>query len=73
NDFPGENEVSAIHAPRYYHAFLGSKYPLPHDDLERQRLLLQHNILKSIFEDRIILTPVGLNKSDKVLEIGTGP
>ncbi|KAF8205687.1 hypothetical protein K438DRAFT_1964103 [Mycena galopus ATCC 62051] len=37
------------------------------------RLLLQHNILKSLFENRVILAPVGLAKSDKVLEIGTGP
>ncbi|KAF8205700.1 hypothetical protein K438DRAFT_1964115 [Mycena galopus ATCC 62051] len=72
SDSPEENAVSAIHihAPRHYQTFPGSKYVLPHDDLERQR---QHNMLKSIFEDRILLAPVSLAKSDKVLEIGTGP
>ncbi|KAJ7905834.1 S-adenosyl-L-methionine-dependent methyltransferase [Mycena olivaceomarginata] len=37
------------------------------------RLLLQHSTLKSLFEDRILLAPVSLDRSDKVLEIGTGP
>ncbi|KAF7363695.1 S-adenosyl-L-methionine-dependent methyltransferase [Mycena sanguinolenta] len=73
NDSPKENGVAIAHTPRNYQAFPGSKYALPHDDLERQRLLLQHNTLKSLFDDRILLAPVNLDGDDKVLEIGTGP
>ncbi|KAF8205710.1 S-adenosyl-L-methionine-dependent methyltransferase [Mycena galopus ATCC 62051] len=85
---PARNEVSIIHTPRHYQAFSGSKYALPHDDEEQQRpvpnvsakdmaerttrLLLQHWILKSLFEDRILLAPVSLGPNDKVLDIGTG-
>ncbi|KAJ7608301.1 hypothetical protein DFH06DRAFT_935766, partial [Mycena polygramma] len=61
------------HTPRVYQAYPGSKYALPTDDIERQRLLLQHDNLKSLFENRILLAPVSLDRSDKVLEIGTGP
>ncbi|KAK7037973.1 S-adenosyl-L-methionine-dependent methyltransferase [Favolaschia claudopus] len=65
--------VPITHTPRNYQAFPGSKYALPHDTEEQQRLLLQHHTLKSLFENRILLCPVSLDKSDKVLEIGTGP
>ncbi|KAJ6502256.1 S-adenosyl-L-methionine-dependent methyltransferase [Mycena sanguinolenta] len=73
HDSSKENGVAIAHTPRNYQAFPGSKYALPHDDLERQRLLLQHNTLKSLFDDRILLAPVNLDRDDKVLEIGTGP
>ncbi|KAJ6502234.1 hypothetical protein C8R45DRAFT_613009 [Mycena sanguinolenta] len=73
NDSTKENGVAIAHTPRYYQAFPGSKYVLPHDDLERQRLLLQHDALKSLFGDRILLAPVILGRDDKLLDIGTGP
>ncbi|KAF8211891.1 S-adenosyl-L-methionine-dependent methyltransferase [Mycena galopus ATCC 62051] len=73
NNEPEENGVAITHTPRNYQAYPGSKYALPHDDLERQRLLLQHSTLKSLFDNRILLAPITLDRSDKVLEVGTGP
>ncbi|KAJ6502255.1 S-adenosyl-L-methionine-dependent methyltransferase [Mycena sanguinolenta] len=70
---PKENGVAIAHTPRNYQAFPGAKYALPHDDLERQRLLLQHNNLRSLFDNKILLAPVNLGQDDKVLDIGTGP
>jgi SAM-dependent methyltransferase len=37
------------------------------------RLTLQHQILKEIYENRILLAPVHLDVNDAILEIGTGP
>ncbi|KAK7018256.1 S-adenosyl-L-methionine-dependent methyltransferase [Favolaschia claudopus] len=34
---------------------------------------MQHNSLKKIFDDKILLAPVTLTAKDRVLEIGTGP
>ncbi|KAJ6525726.1 S-adenosyl-L-methionine-dependent methyltransferase [Mycena capillaripes] len=75
NSSPETNEaaVSIKHTPRAYQAYPGSKYALPTDGVERQRLLLQHYTLKSLFENRLLHAPVSLDQSDKVLEIGTGP
>ncbi|KAJ7265179.1 S-adenosyl-L-methionine-dependent methyltransferase [Mycena rebaudengoi] len=73
NNASGKSTVSINHTPRNYQTYPGSKYALPHDDLERQRLLLQHYTLKRLFENRILLAPVSLDRTDKVLEIGTGP
>ncbi|KAJ6502246.1 S-adenosyl-L-methionine-dependent methyltransferase [Mycena sanguinolenta] len=74
---PSQNTIQAskkdVPTERYYHAYPGSKYMLPHDDLERQRLLLQHEALKSLFENRLVLAPVSLDENDRVLEIGAGP
>ncbi|KAJ7632924.1 S-adenosyl-L-methionine-dependent methyltransferase [Roridomyces roridus] len=65
--------ASIHHTPRVYHEYPGSQYLLPADDLERQRLLLQHNTLLGLFGNRLLLAPVNLDKNDKVLESGTGP
>ncbi|KAJ7272068.1 S-adenosyl-L-methionine-dependent methyltransferase [Mycena haematopus] len=73
NNSPEKNGVAIAHTPRNYQAYPGSKYALPHDDLERQRLLLQHNTLKTLFGNRLLLAPINLGRNDKVLEIGTGP
>ncbi|KAF7363552.1 S-adenosyl-L-methionine-dependent methyltransferase [Mycena sanguinolenta] len=70
---PKEDGVAIAHTPRNYQTYPGSKYALPHDDLERQRLLLQHNTLKNLFENRLVLAPVILDHNDKVLDVGTGP
>ncbi|KAJ7827464.1 hypothetical protein B0H14DRAFT_3873634 [Mycena olivaceomarginata] len=72
-DSPQENGVSIAHTPRNYQAYPGSKYALPHDDVERQRQVLNICSRDSLFEDRILLAPASLDRSDKVLEIGTGP
>ncbi|KAJ6536165.1 S-adenosyl-L-methionine-dependent methyltransferase [Mycena capillaripes] len=36
-------------------------------------LVIQHNALKKIFENRILIAPVTLAPNDRVLDIGTGP
>ncbi|KAJ7367577.1 hypothetical protein DFH08DRAFT_908803 [Mycena albidolilacea] len=37
------------------------------------RLTLQYNILKELYENRILLAPIRLDATDAVLDIGTGP
>ncbi|KAJ7866148.1 hypothetical protein B0H13DRAFT_2253964 [Mycena leptocephala] len=71
-----EQSAAIRHTPRDYQAYPGSKYVLPTDDQERQRvsrLILQHNALKSLFENRIMFAPVPLDRTDAILDIGTGP
>ncbi|KAJ7775145.1 S-adenosyl-L-methionine-dependent methyltransferase [Mycena metata] len=67
-----KDTVSITHAARTYQAFPGSRYALPSDDQERQRLLLQHKTLRGIFGDKILFAPVSLGSEDKVLDVGTG-
>ncbi|KAJ7902601.1 hypothetical protein B0H14DRAFT_3123078 [Mycena olivaceomarginata] len=72
SDSPKEHAAPIGHTAREYHAYPGSKDVLPADDLERQRLSLQHNTSK-ILGNRTLLAPVSLNDNDQVLEIGAGP
>ncbi|KAJ7619886.1 S-adenosyl-L-methionine-dependent methyltransferase [Mycena rosella] len=66
------NSASPIdHVPRKHQAYPGSQYALPTDQAENDRL--QHQSLKKLFENRILLAPVDLEANDQVLEIGTGP
>ncbi|KAJ6596137.1 hypothetical protein DFH09DRAFT_1134190 [Mycena vulgaris] len=68
------NEPSAIeHAAREYQAYPGSQYVLPTDHEEKDRLILQHQMLKKLFGDRILWAPIELEGNGKVLEVGTGP
>ncbi|KAJ7699653.1 S-adenosyl-L-methionine-dependent methyltransferase [Mycena rosella] len=60
------------HAPRNYQTYPGAQYMLPSDRTEEERLILQHQALKKLFENRILLAPVNLKGDDKVLDIGTG-
>ncbi|KAJ7499603.1 S-adenosyl-L-methionine-dependent methyltransferase [Mycena latifolia] len=60
------------HATRQYQAYPGAQYILPTDNVEEERLILQHHALKILFESRILLAPVSIEKNDKILEIGTG-
>ncbi|KAF7330973.1 S-adenosyl-L-methionine-dependent methyltransferase [Mycena venus] len=70
----GSTSLPIVHAvSREYEAFPGSRYALPADDEELQRLILQHNVLKGVFENKILLAPVQLDANGAVLEIGTGP
>ncbi|KAF7295427.1 S-adenosyl-L-methionine-dependent methyltransferase [Mycena indigotica] len=57
---------------RHFHQWTGSSYPLPADAREKERLQLQHDAVKHMYEDRIILAPVEFNEEAKVLDIGTG-
>ncbi|KAJ7047079.1 S-adenosyl-L-methionine-dependent methyltransferase [Mycena alexandri] len=72
SEFLEKNIVPITHAARPYHAFPGSRYALPSDDVERQRLLLQHKALREIFGDKLLFAPISLGRDDKVLDVGTG-
>ncbi|KAH9934364.1 S-adenosyl-L-methionine-dependent methyltransferase [Fomitopsis serialis] len=70
---PGQNQSQPIaHQGRTYQSYPGSNYVLPSDAPERERLSLQHRLLKSVFEDRVILPPVIISPEDSVLDSGTG-
>ncbi|KAH9934326.1 uncharacterized protein B0H18DRAFT_1082848 [Fomitopsis serialis] len=60
------------HAQRVYQSFPGANYVLPSDTTERERLALQHRLLKGSFEDRIIACPVTITSEDHILDSGTG-
>ncbi|KAH9841865.1 S-adenosyl-L-methionine-dependent methyltransferase [Rhodofomes roseus] len=68
------------HAERTYQAFPGANYLLPSDAHERERyniafarrLNLQHSLLKQAFNNRIILPPITIAASDRILDSGTG-
>ncbi|KIM72374.1 hypothetical protein PILCRDRAFT_829773 [Piloderma croceum F 1598] len=49
-----------------------STYVLPSDEAEKDRLSLQHKILKRAFENRMFLASVTLAPGDHVLDSGTG-
>ncbi|KAF7322479.1 ATP-dependent DNA helicase [Mycena chlorophos] len=59
------------HIPREHQHFPGSRYILPSDGPEIERLLLQHRSLAKIYDGRLLLAPAELAKGDKVLELGT--
>jgi len=56
---------------RIYTSFPETKYLLPADEEEKQRLNLQHRILRDLFEGNII-APITLQSESKVLECATG-
>ncbi|KAJ7574876.1 S-adenosyl-L-methionine-dependent methyltransferase [Mycena floridula] len=66
------NGVAIAHSARPHQTYPGSQYALPADEIERQRLTVQHGVLKRMFGDRILFAPVNLGKDDKVLDTGTG-
>ncbi|KAH7141395.1 S-adenosyl-L-methionine-dependent methyltransferase [Dactylonectria estremocensis] len=59
---------------RTYHAYKDGKYTLPNDDMENERLDLQHNLLVLTLNDKLGLAPPN-NRDAKVkhvLDVGTG-
>ncbi|KXN83906.1 hypothetical protein AN958_00986 [Leucoagaricus sp. SymC.cos] len=59
---------------RTYTKVNGTAYSefLPHDDEERDRLILQSNLLLRTFDSRVLHAPVQLTDADWVLDAGTG-
>ncbi|KAH6983717.1 S-adenosyl-L-methionine-dependent methyltransferase [Ilyonectria destructans] len=59
---------------RTYHAYKDGKYNLPNDDLENERLDLQHHLFFLTYADKLGLAPP--NEADskvrRVLDLGTG-
>jgi SAM-dependent methyltransferase len=56
---------------RRYHAFEDRQYWLPNDDIEINRLDLQHSIWKLSFDGHLHLSPISGNV-ERVLDVGTG-
>ncbi|KAG5657854.1 hypothetical protein KAF25_007887 [Fusarium avenaceum] len=59
---------------RTYHRYKDGKYNLPNDDLEKQRLDLQHNMIILMLDNRLGMAPPnnpGANVK-RVLDVGTG-
>ncbi|THG96862.1 hypothetical protein EW026_g5044 [Hermanssonia centrifuga] len=59
-------------AKRTFQSFPGSQYVLPSDAVEKDRLALQHQLLKRVFENRAILPPITFPLHSKILDSGTG-
>lgn len=57
---------------RAFTSYEGTKYILPSDELERERLEKQHRIITQAFDNKLVLPPVILKKGDKVLDSATG-
>ncbi|KAF7288713.1 S-adenosyl-L-methionine-dependent methyltransferase [Mycena chlorophos] len=66
-------QTPIAHTARVYQTYPGSSYSLPTDNVELQRLILQHNSLKILFQDCLVFPPLELGVSDQVLDVGTGP
>ncbi|EED77791.1 predicted protein, partial [Postia placenta Mad-698-R] len=61
------------HKTRQYQSHPGSHYVLPSDEPERERLNLQHRLLTTIFDNRLIFAPLPSIRGDEAfLDSGTG-
>ncbi|RUS34728.1 S-adenosyl-L-methionine-dependent methyltransferase [Jimgerdemannia flammicorona] len=60
---------------RKYHAVKGSSYFLPRDNQEIDRLIMQHYLVKSIFEGSVLSAAeqVFTRKDATILDVGCGP
>jgi 2-polyprenyl-3-methyl-5-hydroxy-6-metoxy-1,4-benzoquinol methylase len=72
-DVDHESTTSVLEVPQFtengrtYH---GQGYPLPNDELEKERLDFQHKIFYITFDRKLFTCPV--EKLDRVLDVGTG-
>ncbi|KAH7378742.1 S-adenosyl-L-methionine-dependent methyltransferase [Pyrenochaeta sp. MPI-SDFR-AT-0127] len=55
---------------RTYHRYMAGAYPFPNDEAERERLDMQHAIIKALFGQRNWFAP--LKRPKRVLDIGCG-
>jgi len=60
------------HNERTYQSFPGMQYVLPSDGEEKKRLDLQHHILKTIFDNRVVFPSIAFSAGDVILDSGTG-
>ncbi|KAL1717582.1 S-adenosyl-L-methionine-dependent methyltransferase [Schizophyllum commune] len=56
--------------PRLFHSV--NQYLLPCDDEEGERLRLQHQVIKRLYEGRLVLAPIDLTQPLFILDCGTG-
>ncbi|KAJ8066888.1 hypothetical protein OCU04_004274 [Sclerotinia nivalis] len=57
---------------RTYHAYKDGKYAYPNDDMEQERLDLQHHLCSLTFDGRLFTAPIDANKLERVLDAGCG-
>ncbi|KAF7555275.1 hypothetical protein G7Z17_g2287 [Cylindrodendrum hubeiense] len=59
---------------RTYHRYSEGKYSLPNDDIENERLDLQHHLFLLTFDNKLGLAPPNQadSKVERVLDVGTG-
>lgn len=57
---------------RRYHAYNAGSYNFPNDEAESERLDLIHLLMTKGIGNKLFLAPVDLDKSARVLDIGTG-
>ncbi|RDW64606.1 S-adenosyl-L-methionine-dependent methyltransferase-9 [Coleophoma cylindrospora] len=58
---------------RTYHFYKDGKYVFPNDEIEIDRLDLQHHLFSLTFNGKLFTAPIGKDKSlHRVLDIGTG-
>ncbi|KAF5577526.1 methyltransferase [Fusarium pseudocircinatum] len=59
---------------RTYHQYKDGKYNLPNDDVEKERLDLQHNLFILMLDNKLGLAPPNdpNSKAKRVLDVGTG-
>lgn len=59
---------------RTYHAYKDGQYVIPNDEQEQDRLDLQHHLFLLTFNDKLYLSPAGLegHQLHNVLDVGTG-
>lgn len=55
---------------RRYHVFKNGRYPIPNDDIERDREDLKHAMLMELTDGVLFYAPVGSPQS--ILDVGTG-
>ncbi|PMD22671.1 S-adenosyl-L-methionine-dependent methyltransferase [Hyaloscypha hepaticicola] len=57
---------------RTYHKFKAGRYPHPNDEEEMNRLDLQHHLFRLTLKEKLLLCPVDLRTTHRVLDLGTG-
>ncbi|KAB5593271.1 S-adenosyl-L-methionine-dependent methyltransferase [Ceratobasidium theobromae] len=60
------------HATRYHQSAPRAEYLLPSDRIEADRLQLQHDMFKALYDNKILLSKARLNKKSQVLDSGVG-
>ncbi|KAF9064049.1 hypothetical protein BDP27DRAFT_1299260 [Rhodocollybia butyracea] len=58
--------------PTVKREYTSSNYLLPADDVETERLRIQHRILTKAFGNQLALAPITFHSNDRVLESGAG-
>ncbi|KAI9641781.1 hypothetical protein NHQ30_009639 [Ciborinia camelliae] len=57
---------------RTYHAYKDGKYAFPNDELEQERLDLQHHLCLLMFDGRLFTAPLEAETLERVLDVGCG-